>query len=296
MIMPIPKSCPFLSHLAEIKELLRPRLHHIVQNATPHERLRQAMMHGVQGSGKFIRPFLTLTFAHCAGGKEWTPAVMDTAIAIELFHSYSLIHDDLPSMDDADLRRGLPSCWKAFDEATAILAGDALIPLAYELLATLETSADNRLALITEFSKAAGAKGMVAGQMMDLYPSAHLHDIRQMQLLKTGALLSFSCMAGIILGDSAHSPLLSPARQFGLNLGLIYQITDDLLSEQGTANSTGKPVQNDQNKITFISVLGLKTATELLRQLVAETHAIAVTFDRNEPLHELLDFMAVRTF
>ncbi|AIK96885.1 polyprenyl synthetase family protein [Candidatus Odyssella acanthamoebae] len=295
MIIPTSKPCPFLSQLTEIKELLRPRLDHVVQNATSHERLRQAMLHGIQGSSKFIRPFLTLTFAHCAG-KDWTSAVIDTAIAIELFHSYSLIHDDLPPLDDADLRRGLPSCWKAFDEATAILAGDALIPLAYELLATLETSADNRLALITEFSKAAGADGMVAGQMMDLYPSDNLDAIRQMQLLKTGALLSFSCIAGVILGDGLHATLLCQARQFGLNLGLIYQITDDLLSEQGTADYTGKPVHNDQNKITFISVLGIKGATDLLDQLLTETHAIAATFDRNEPLHDLLDFLAVRTF
>lgn len=290
-----PKSCPFLSQLGEVKNLLYPRLQHVVQNATSHERLQQAMLHGIQGSGKFIRPFLTLTFARCAG-IDWTPAVMDTAIAIELLHSYSLIHDDLPSLDNADLRRGLPSCWKAFDEATAILAGDALIPLAYEVLATLETSADKRLSLITEFSKAVGAHGMAAGQMMDLFPTDNLEAIRQMQLLKTGALLSFSCIAGIILGDGVHSALLNQARQFGLNLGLIYQITDDLLSEQGTAVDTGKPVNNDQHKITFISVLGIEGATHLLNQLLTEAHDIAAKFKVNAPLHSLLHFLTVRTF
>ncbi len=290
-----PKSCPFLSQLAEVKHLLYPRLQQVIQNATRHKRLQQAMLHGIQGSGKFIRPFLTLTFARCVDTNQ-TPAVINTAIAIELLHTYSLIHDDLPALDNADLRRGLPSCWKAFDEATAILAGDALIPLAYELLATLETTADKRITLITEFSKAGGADGMAAGQMMDLFPSDNLDSIRQMQLLKTGALLSFSCIAGIILGEGANSSLLNQARQFGLNLGLIYQITDDLLSEQGTTDNTGKPVNNDQHKITFISVLGIEGATNLLNQLLSEAHDIAAKFKVNAPLHSLLNFLTVRTF
>lgn len=184
-----------------------------------------------------------------------------------------------------------------FDEATAILAGDALIPLAYELLANLRCTAEIRLNLVRELSEAIGGKGLVAGQMMDLYPSSHMDNIRQMQLLKTGALLSLSCVAGSLLSeDSSSRENITNARQFGLNLGLIYQITDDILSENGNVELTGKPVQNDQEKITFISTLGIKGATALLKQLLEETHQIADKCTSNTLLHYLLDFLSIRTF
>lgn len=131
----------------------------------------------------------------------------------------------LLAADNADLRRGLPSVWKAFDEATAVLAGDALIPLAYDILAKLTLPADTKIELIAEFSQAIGGNGLVGGQMRDLFPSKNLNDIEQMQLLKTGALPSFSCLAGAILAHGVKSPVRI-AQDFGAKLGLIYQITD----------------------------------------------------------------------
>jgi farnesyl diphosphate synthase len=312
----IPQQQAFLSQLSKVKALISPRLKQIIEGSTDHERLRQAMGHSSQGSGKFIRPFLVLTFAGLSdlekGGRGVRADVIDAAVAVELVHSYSLVHDDLPAMDNAALRRGLPSCWKAFDEATAILVGDALIPLAYELLANLTVPPETRLALIREFSKAIGAKGLVEGQMRDLYSSSSVpdsipdpvsdpvsEDIYQMQLLKTGALLSFSCLAGILLASGTQSPLVEPARQFGFTLGLIYQLTDDLLSEQGTSKVTGKPVHNDQDKRTFVSTLGVEGAITLLTQLVEETRLLTKQFDgqlEGDPLQPLLDFLKGRRF
>lgn len=283
------------SRLNDVKELIIPRLTQLVAESTQHSKLRQAMLHGVKGSGKFIRPFLTLIFAK-SHKKLWSQEVIDTAIAIELLHSYSLIHDDLPAMDNADLRRGLPSCWKAFDEATAILAGDGLISLSFEILANLDTTAEIKLNLISEFAKATGPNGLVAGQMMDMFPASHISTTQEMQLLKTGELLSFSCMAGVILAGLKTDQPLKNARDFGLKLGLIYQITDDLLSEYGTAISTGKPVQNDQNKITFLSVLGTEGAKDLLSNLLNEAQELASTFDEKDILLDLLDFIAARTY
>lgn len=285
----------FLSSLADIKELVAPRLSQVVATASQHPRLQQALVHSIQGSSKFIRPFLVLAFARCAH-KPWTAEVIDTAVAVELVHSYSLVHDDLPAMDNADLRRGLPSCWRAFDEATAILAGDALIPLSYDLIINLPLAIEIRLDLLKEFSHAIGGHGLVAGQMMDLYPNNDLQSIREMQLLKTGALLKFSCQAGILVAGSPDPILLDKAGQFGLNLGLIYQITDDFLSEQSTVEMTGKPVHNDADKLTFLTVLGTGGARSYLQQLLEDTHALAHDFENNDCLHQLLDFLAVRTF
>lgn len=286
---------PFVEQLLKLKQSISPRMGSIVQGASHHDRLRESMLHGIRGSGKFIRPFLVVIFAEIMG-KECDASVIDTAVAVELIHSYSLIHDDLPAMDNADLRRGIPSCWRAYDEATAILAGDALIPLAYETLCRLDVSASVRLDLIHQLSLSIGAKGLVVGQMMDLYPSAKLDDIRQMQILKTGELLSFSCLAGVILAGNQDTKLLDKAQEFGQKLGLIYQITDDLLSEQGQVSQTGKPVNNDQDKVTFISVLGVDAARGLLDKLFQETQKLALEIAPNGKLSSLLDFLKARTF
>lgn len=282
----------FITQLNQTKNLIIPRLDEIIKGSTIHHRLRQSMEHALCGSGKFIRPHLVLTFAGTASQNS-----IDTACALEILHSYSLIHDDLPCMDNADLRRGLPSVWKKFDEATAVLAGDALIPLAYETLAQLDVPSDLKIDLIQKFSNSIGGKGLVAGQMMDLYPSSDLSDIKQMQLLKTGALLSFSCVAGHILTQGLNSPQENQAAEFGYKLGLVYQITDDLLSACGTSDQIGKPVHNDADKITFISVFGVNPAKQMIQDLTQELYELALEFKAIQPsLENLIHFVHHRTF
>lgn len=281
----------FSQILVETKKFVEPRLHAFVRQATTHGRLSDALLHSTRGSGKYIRPHLTLTFA-----QSTSQTAIDLGCAIELVHCYSLIHDDLPCMDNADLRRGLPSVWKAFDEATAVLAGDALIPLAYDILAKLTLPADTKIELIAEFSQAIGGNGLVGGQMMDLFPSKNLNDIEQMQLLKTGALLSFSCLAGAILAHGVKSPQVRIAQDFGAKLGLIYQITDDLLSVRGTSEQTGKPVQNDDDKITFVSVFGVEGAQQLLLDLSADLAVLSQQTQVDHQLQPILDFVLHRSY
>jgi farnesyl diphosphate synthase len=191
-----------------------------------------------------------------------------TASAIEFVHAYSLIHDDLPAMDDDDLRRGKPSCHKQFDEATAILAGDALQALAFEVLAHEETHGDPsvRAHLVGDLAKAAGAQGMVGGQMLDLLAESRGGDmaigaITRLQRLKTGALISFSCTAGAILGK-ASEPSRAALAAYAHDLGLAFQIADDLLDIEGTAAELGKTPGKDAaaGKATFVSILGSERA------------------------------------
>jgi farnesyl diphosphate synthase len=190
-----------------------------------------------------------------------------TASAIEFLHAYSLIHDDLPAMDDDDLRRGKPSCHKQFDEATAILAGDALQALAFEVLAHEDTHGDAavRAHLVSELARAAGAHGMVGGQMLDLLaetrPDLSIGAITRLQRLKTGALISFSCTAGAILGK-ASDPLRNALSAYAHDVGLAFQIADDLLDIEGTAAELGKTPGKDAaaGKATFVSILGLERA------------------------------------
>ena len=226
-------------------------------------RVFEAMRYSSLGGGKRLRAFFVLASATLF--KVGALAAMRTASAIEFVHAYSLIHDDLPAMDDDDLRRGKPSCHKQFDEATAILAGDALQALAFEVLAHEDTHGDSavRTALVAELAKAAGAHGMVGGQMLDLLaetqgPDMSIGAITRLQRLKTGALISFSCTAGAILGKAAE-PLRLALSAYAHDLGLAFQIVDDLLDVEGSAEEIGKTPGKDQaaGKATFVSILGL---------------------------------------
>jgi farnesyl diphosphate synthase len=233
---------------------------------TGEARVFEAMRYSSLGGGKRLRAFFVLASATLF--KVGALAAMRTASAIEFVHAYSLIHDDLPSMDDDDLRRGKPSCHKQFDEATAILAGDALQALAFEVLAHEDTHGDPavRTALVAELAKAAGAHGMVGGQMLDLLAETQGRDtsigaITRLQRLKTGALISFSCTAGAILGKAAE-PLRLALSAYAHDLGLAFQIVDDLLDVEGSAEELGKTPGKDQaaGKATFVSILGLERA------------------------------------
>jgi farnesyl diphosphate synthase len=229
-------------------------------------RVFEAMRYSSLGGGKRLRAFFVLASATLF--KVGALQAMRTASAIEFVHAYSLIHDDLPAMDDDDLRRGKPSCHKQFDEATAILAGDALQALAFEVLAHEATHGDPavRTALVAELAKAAGAHGMVGGQMLDLLAETQgsemsIGAITRLQRLKTGALISFSCTAGAILGK-ATEPLRLALSAYAHDLGLAFQIVDDLLDVEGSAAELGKTPGKDAaaGKATFVSILGLERA------------------------------------
>ena len=229
-------------------------------------RLFEAMRYSSLGGGKRLRAFFVLASATLF--KVATLSALRTASAIEFVHAYSLIHDDLPAMDDDDLRRGKPSCHKQFDEATAILAGDALQALAFEVLAHEDTHGDPavRTALIAELAKAAGAHGMVGGQMLDLLAEKQggqlaIGPITHLQRLKTGALISFSCTAGAVLGK-ASEPMRAALAAYAHDVGLAFQIADDLLDVEGSAEQLGKTPGKDvaAGKATFVSILGVERA------------------------------------
>ena len=228
-------------------------------------RVFEAMRYSSLGGGKRLRAFFVLAGATLF--KVGALPALRTASAIEFLHAYSLIHDDLPAMDDDDLRRGKPSCHKQFDEATAILAVDALQALAFEVLAHEDTHGDAsvRAHLVSELARAAGANGMVGGQMLDLLaetrPDLSIGAITRLQRLKTGALISFSCTAGAILGK-ASDPLRNALSAYAHDVGLAFQIADDLLDIEGTAAELGKTPGKDAaaGKATFVSILGLERA------------------------------------
>src|SRR5258708_4600726 len=229
-------------------------------------RVFDAMRYSSLGGGKRLRAFFVLASATLFKVSE--TSALRTASAVEFVHAYSLIHDDLPAMDDDDLRRGKPSCHRQFDEATAILAGDALQALAFEVLAHEDTHGDAsvRAHLVAELAKAAGAHGMVGGQMLDLLAETTESDqsigaVTHLQRLKTGALISFSCTSGAILGKAAESPRAALSA-YAHDLGLAFQIADDLLDIEGDAATLGKTPGNDAGagKATFVSILGVERA------------------------------------
>jgi len=226
----------------------------------PEYKLFEAMRYGVLGGGKRLRPFLVLSSARIFGVDD--DCALRAAAAVECVHCYSLIHDDLPAMDDADLRRGRPTVHKKYDDATAVLAGDALLTIAFEILADPRTHEDPqvRCRLVTSLARAAGVHGMVGGQMLDLIAETTELDIgaiTRLQRLKTGELIAFSAEAGAILGKTSP-PHHNALRAYAHDLGLAFQIIDDLLDAEGTEAETGKSVGRDvkAGKATFVTVLG----------------------------------------
>jgi len=246
--------------------------------AGEERRLIEAMRYAALGPGKRFRPFLTVTAAAACNGER--DRALRIAAAIECVHAYSLIHDDLPAMDDDDLRRGRPTVHKAFDEATAILAGDALQTLAFQILAMPETHSDPtvRLALTAGLAKASGALGMCGGQALDLAAQDGERDmgwIVRMQRLKTGALIAFSAEAGAIVAKAGMQRRMA-LMSYGLDIGMTFQIADDLLDIEGDEEAVGKRLAKDadQGKGTLPAVMGAEKARAyaetLTRQAVAK--------------------------
>lgn len=235
-------------------------------------RVFDSMRYSLFAGGKRLRPFLVMA----ASDLFMVPheSSVRAAAAIEMIHTYSLIHDDLPCMDDDDLRRGKPTNHRQFDEATAVLAGDALQPLAFQTLLDPSTDADAgiRLELAQTLAHAAGAEGMVGGQMIDLQAETTSYDLDQitrLQNMKTGALIAWSCEAGATLGR-ATAPEREALRQYGLDLGLAFQIADDVLDIEATPEQMGKATSKDAEagKETFITLLGLDGAKKRAADLI----------------------------
>jgi len=266
----------------------------------PDSRLYAAMRHGTLNGGKRLRPFLVLTTAALCGGRR--DNALRVAAAVEMVHSYSLIHDDLPAMDDDNMRRGQPTVHRAYDEATAILAGDALLTLAFEILADPAThpSADVRCELVAALAAAAGASGMVSGQMLDLAAAdlqpLPLDQITHMQRLKTGALIEFSCLAGAILG-AADPPARQALSLYAQDIGLAFQIADDLLDIEGDPGEVGKALHKDAagGKATFVGLLGRDGAhAQAIRLRDSAIDRLALLGEKADLLRTIAHFVVAR--
>ncbi|SIT57141.1 Farnesyl diphosphate synthase [Mesorhizobium prunaredense] len=263
------------------------------------QRLMEAMRHGVLNGGKRLRPFLVMESAalFSADGE----AALRVAAALECVHCYSLIHDDLPAMDDDDLRRGQPTVHKAFDEATAILAGDALLALAFDIIADEATMlpAERRAALVLALARAAGAGGMVGGQMLDLEAERIQPEeagIIRLQAMKTGALIRFACEAGAIV---AGAPAADRERlaEFGSAIGLAFQLADDLLDLTADARQMGKATGKDAaaGKATLVALHGANWARNQLQGLVDQAHALLCPYGEDAVLlKQAAEFVAAR--
>ena len=268
-------------------------------------RLVAAIRYASLGGGKRFRPFLVVESAALFGVAR-ERALMAGA-ALECVHCYSLVHDDLPAMDNDDLRRGRPTAHKAFDDATAILAGDSLLTYAFDILARTEThpSADVRVRLVLALARASGLGGMVGGQILDLaaegrFPDAPkpktLGDVETLQAMKTGALIRFGAMAGAILGEASEAETRALER-YGAAVGQAFQIADDLLDIEGDTATVGKQTGKDAaaGKATIVGVLGIAKSKERLKSLVDEASSALVPFgDRADVLKQAARFVAER--
>jgi farnesyl diphosphate synthase len=290
-----------LTRAAAIETLLRRLLgaRPLSDEIARPEGLMAAMRHGVLNGGKRLRPFLVVESAalFSADGE----AALRVAAALECVHCYSLIHDDLPAMDDDDLRRGQPTVHKAFDEATAILAGDALLTLAFDIIADAATAlpAERRVALVLALARAAGAGGMVGGQTLDLEAERRRPDeagIIRLQAMKTGALIRFACEAGAIVAGAAAADRERLA-EFGSAIGLAFQLADDLLDLTADAGQMGKATGKDAaaGKATLAALHGADWAREQLHGLIDQAHALLEPYGgKAEMLKAAATFVAVR--
>lgn len=257
-----------------------------------------AMKYSLLSGGKRLRPFILKAFYSVSGGKD--DSYLDFAAALEMIHTYSLIHDDLPSMDDDDFRRGRPSCHKAYDEATALLAGDALLTKAFECAArTRKIPSDLVVAGILELSRLSGADGMIGGQIVDLAIeniSVCAETVLEMYKKKTGALLVAAAKIGTILAGG-NAEMKFAAEEYALNLGIAFQIQDDVLDVVGDAKLLGKPIGSDSKnkKSTYVSLMGLEQAKlDVIKYTDKAKNALSVFKCNTDELIELADYLIDR--
>jgi geranylgeranyl diphosphate synthase type II len=290
------------AYLAERRDLVNRALEgYLPAVRGPAFRVVQAMHYSLFAGGKRLRPILCLAAAEAVGGDPGE--ALPVACALEMIHTYSLIHDDLPAMDDDDLRRGQPTCHKQFDEATAILAGDGLLTEAFHTLAAAAPNYAGREAalveVITLLAAAAGYQGMVGGQMLDLLAEGRqvtLKELETIHRLKTGALLTASLRSGALIGGGTRVQV-ALLTSYGEKFGLAFQVTDDLLDVEGEAAEMGKAPGMDEKrqKATYPALLGLDAAKEWARRLVAAAVAeLEPLGEKAAPLAEIARYLLVR--
>ncbi len=291
------------AYLASQSSRINQALAAVLKTSGKPDRLLEAMSYALMAGGKRIRPVLCLAAAETVDGD--LQEVMPAACALEMVHTYSLIHDDLPAMDDDDMRRGQPTCHKAFDEATAILAGDALLTLAFQVLSSMagddynQQQASKWLRVIQLISRAAGYCGMIQGQMLDMASERKklaLTELKSMHRLKTGALIEASvcCGAELVGVNSAQIHMLESYAQ---NIGLAFQVTDDILNVEGDPEIMGKAVGTDERrrKTTYPALLGLAESKEFAAQLVKDALRSLDAFDRKaDPLRAIARYIGER--
>lgn len=289
------------AYLNDRKELINSELDYIFRDFASSSHIVKAMKYSLMAGGKRIRPVLCLAAAEAVGSDP--EAALPAACALEMIHTYSLIHDDLPAMDDDELRRGKPTCHVAFDEATAILAGDALLTLAFQILSSpvniKESQALVWLNVIHVIASASGHKGMINGQMKDIISEGtllSLDDLENMHALKTGALIEASICCGAILGNGNRKQI----KQLGIyakNLGLAFQVTDDILNVEGNPVVMGKAVGTDKNrkKSTYPLIMGLNESKKFVTNIVNNALKALEYFDNKaEPLRAVAVYIIER--
>ncbi|KPJ74992.1 MAG: hypothetical protein AMJ54_16150 [Deltaproteobacteria bacterium SG8_13] len=289
------------AYLLERREKVNNQLDRILSQPAAPPRLADAMRYSVTAGGKRLRPILCIAACDAVGGAA--DDILAVACALEMIHSYSLIHDDLPAMDDDAIRRGKPTCHVAFDEATAILAGDALLTLAFQTLsgagAAKPSNAAMWLRVIDVIAEAAGGSGMVGGQLLDMTAEGQPVDLPQlerMQRMKTGALIQASVQAGALMAN-ADSEQIDHLAVYAANVGQAFQIADDVLNVEGDPSRLGKAVGSDaeRSKSTYPSLLGLEASKILAREKIDQAlNALTIFDNRAEPLRAIARYVIDR--
>jgi len=289
------------AYIEQKNQQINVTLEKIFQNFHPNQTLIKAMQYSLMAGGKRIRPVLCLGASEAVGGRPEDALL--AACALELVHTYSLIHDDLPAMDDDDLRRGKPTCHIAFDEATAILTGDALLTLAFEVLSSAAPGggepAVKWLKVIQIIAVAAGCQGMIQGQMLDIASEGSrlsIKELESMHSLKTGALIEASVHCGALIAEAGvHQKQM--LRTYARNIGLAFQVTDDILNVAGNPEVMGKAIGTDRqhDKSTYPSILGLDASRKFAHELVQNALQALESFDKKaEPLRTLATYIIER--
>nr|WP_239544102.1 farnesyl diphosphate synthase [Virgibacillus halotolerans] len=286
------------TYIDKYKQIISDKLSSSLHGLSIPGRLKESMVYSVEAGGKKLRPILLIA-SFDAYGNDVNKAI-SAALAVEMIHTYSLIHDDLPAMDNDDFRRGKPTNHKVFDEATAILAGDALLTYSFELIATdTNLKPKQSVDLITMLAKSSGPKGMVGGQILDMEAEQHpvtLKELEHIHTLKTGELLQFAIYAGAYLGDATEEQL-EHLKEFAYYLGLIFQVQDDILDVTGDPDILGKPVGSDEGneKSTYPKLLGIDGAIEQKKSYVQKAKdALTKANAQSSILMDLTDYFSHR--
>ncbi len=285
--------------LAEYNKLIENRINELYpESDLPYAKVLNAARYSLLLGGKRIRPAIVLEFCKLCGGNS--EDALDFAVALEMIHTYSLIHDDLPCMDNDDMRRGKPSCHKAFGEDIALLAGDTLLTEAFFVASNANVSPEKALSAVSFLSANAGLHGMIGGQVLDLSfeeKTPEAAELQDMYMRKTGALLIAAASLGCIAAGKTDEQTLKSAAKYGYNLGLAFQIIDDILDVTSNEKTLGKPIGSDEKngKTTFVTIFGLDKAFAIAAQLTNFALDALDEFDGNtESLYELTNFLLDR--